>query len=165
MRTARRNPQPSDAAAYLAVLAHLRALQWLAWTAHWQSKGPNFYGMHLLLERLYTGKGEDFSGPNIEEQTDELGERIIAHFGNSSINPIQLNNQMTELLKVAATSSTDPACQLLCLERSLQQAIKVAWDLEQQAGSNRSLGLDDYLMGLANDRETAIYLLQQVWRG
>lgn len=159
----RNNPARTDVNLYVDVLCHLRAIQWLAWTAHWTSKGPNAYGMHLLLQRLYSGEGDDAPGPNIEEHIDDLGERIVAYFGNDAINPVTINSRITELLKDASATGPDMVCQLLCLERSLQSAIRAAWDAEQKA-ANRSLGLDDYLMGLANERDTAIYLLQQVWR-
>lgn len=156
----RSNPQPSDVSAYLDVLAHLRAIHWLSWTAHWKSKGPNAYGMHLLLERLYTGK----PGPDIEEQIDELGERIIAYFGNDSVDGVKINKAMTSVLESVASRGGDDVCQLLCLERKTQNVIKIAWGAEQLSGIHKSLGLDDLLMGIAKDRETAIYLLQQTWR-
>lgn len=159
----RLNPKRQDVVGYLSIVAHLRAIQWLAWNAHWVSSGPNAYGMHLLLERLYSGKGDDAPGPNIEEHIDEIGERIVAYFGNSAIDPAQLNHQSTLLLQSVAKQETDPVCQLLCLERSLQRVLKDVWEKEQSS-KDRSLGLDDYLMGLANERDTVIYLLQQTWR-
>jgi hypothetical protein len=43
----------------------------------------------------------------------------------------------------------------------LQRHIKAAWKANQDSGDEFSLGIDDYLMGLANERDEAIYLLKQ----
>jgi DNA-binding ferritin-like protein len=154
---ARANPSTASYPLLVSVLAHLRALQWLYWTTHWTTQGPNFYGQHLLLQRLYEGKK---GGPNINEQIDQLGERLVAYFGAASINPVLIQQQATTLLE--RVQGGEPVAALMRLEEHLQRAVRAAWDAEQQAGSSRSLGLDDYLMGLANERDTARYLLGQV---
>lgn len=156
---ARKNPD-SLSADLLIVLAHLRALQWLHWTTHWTASGPNFYGVHLMLERLYAGGGEDdAAGPDIQEQIDALGERIVAYFGATAVNPVALQRTAAGLIE-RATKNRQPLAALLELERSCQKAIRVAWKSNQKGGPT-SLGLDDYLMALANERDTAVYLLQQ----
>ena len=35
------------------VLGLLRGQYWNYWTTHWQVKGENYYGNHLLFQRLY----------------------------------------------------------------------------------------------------------------
>lgn len=157
---ARRNPSASALPLFISVLAHLRALQWLYWTTHWTAAGPNFYGMHLMLQRLYEGKK---GGPDINEEIDQLGERIVAYFGARAISPADLQQQSAELIRAAQDSN--PIVSLLRLEAGLQTAIRAAWDAEQQAGVERSLGIDDYLMGLANERDTARYLLGRMRPG
>ena len=153
---AKRNPRQADVGLYQDLLAHLRALQWFAWTTHWTSKGQNFYGDHLLLQRLYEGKG---GGPDINEQIDQLGERMVAYFGSEAINPVRISSRARSIL--AHTGDLSPLQRLYALEDNTQRVIKVAWDAEQKSGDERSLGIDDFLMSLANERDTARYLLKQ----
>lgn len=153
--TARRNPGDPDL--YQNVLAHLRAIHWIAWTAHWVASGPNYYGDHLLLRRLYSGDG---GGPDIEAAIDTLGEKMVSHFGVDSVNPSVLGAKAQSLVQQAAEGTTGRFQALLVLEQSLQHAIRAAWKANQSSAA-MSLGVDDYLMGLANERETAIYLLQR----
>lgn len=153
---ARRNPGAPEL--YQNVLAHLRAIHWIAWTAHWVASGPNYYGDHLLLQRLYSGDG---GGPAIEPAIDTLGEKMVAHFGVESVNPALLGAKAQSLVQQAAEVSTGRFAALLALEQSLQTAIRTAWRANQESGDRMSLGVDDYLMGLANERETAIYLLMR----
>ncbi len=165
-RSLRRNPRKEDAGLYQDVLAHLRALQWLYWTTHWTSKGPNFYGDHLLLQRLYEGKD---GGPNINEEIDALGERMVAYLGPEYVNPLAINDKVQSALRNATAASdptgstlnVDPLKVLSMLERRLQGSIKKAWKANSAHEASFSLGVDDFLMGLAKERDTAIYLLQQ----
>jgi len=160
-KKAKKNPRQADVGQYRTILAHLRALQWVYWTTHWTSAGPNFYGDHLLLQRLYEGKD---GGPEINEEIDQLGERMVAYFGPESVDPVVIQKKATGLIEWSRTGGSahphelDP---LYHLEGGLQEAIKKAWDAEQKAGNERSLGIDDYLMSLANERDTARYLLKQ----
>lgn len=148
-RVLRRNP---DVGTFQDVLGHLRALNWLYWTAHWTSAGPNFYGDHLLLQRLYVG---DDGGPDINEQIDRLGERMVAYFGESSVDPVVINDMASRLIKAAREKSGDDLHALLELEKSSQVVVRSAWTQARQM----SLGLDDLFMSIAQDRDTAVYLL------
>jgi len=152
---ARKNPNQSDVQIYQDILGLLRAIQWVAWTAHWTASGPEYYSDHQLLQRLYAGEG----GPDINEAIDALGERMVFHFGTRSVNPSVVQEFVSR--HIARHQGSNPFESLLLLERSLQAAIKVAWQLNQKAGANMSLGMDDYLMGLANERDTIRYLLQR----
>ena len=165
-RRARRNPLMSDGVLYQDILVHLRALQWVYWTTHWQVSGDTFYGDHLLLNRLYAGRG---GGPKINDQIDDLGERMVAYFGAESVNPALINRKVHEVLlwdhgewmymPTAPGLEEGTFGQLYSLEVRLQGAIRRAWEANQKSGTYMSLGLDDYLMSLANERDTAIYLL------
>ena len=127
--------------------------------------GSNFYGDHLLLNRLYAGRG---GGPKINDQIDDLGERMVAYFGADSVNPALINRKVHEVLRDPGEWMYMPTAngleegtlgQLYSLEVRLQGAIRRAWEANQKSGAYMSLGLDDYLMSLANERDTAIYLL------
>lgn len=138
-----------DAPLYAAILAHLRALQWFYWTAHWTVGGPSYYGDHLLLQRLYEG---------LNESIDELGERMVAYFGVGSVNPMAIQSLSQKVLMEIA-NVPDPMRAALRMEESLSDSVRKAWQANQQ--HEMHLGLDDFLMGLANTRDTAIYLLRR----
>jgi DNA-binding ferritin-like protein len=148
---------------YQTVLAHLRALQWVYTTTHWTSAGPNAYGDHLLLERLYTG---------LDKPIDALGERMVAYFGPQSVDPVAINSSVTQLMEAVGGSKTSrrggnkgPLGLLYAMEYSLQENIKAAWKSNQDSGDEMSLGIDNYLADLADQRDGAIYLLRQRLRG
>lgn len=153
----RTNPRQTDVALYQDILAHLRALQWVYWSKHWSSTGPNFYSDHLLLQRLYEGKG---GGPDINAAIDGLGERMVAYFGPRSVNPAVIEERVEVLVRPYKDGA--PTFQgLLFLEGSLGDAIKRAWQSNQDHKDTFSLGIDDFLMALSDERDTAVYLLRQ----
>ena len=154
----RANPMMSDTQRYQDVLAHLRALQWVYWTAHWTAAGPTYYGDHLLLQRLYEGEG---GGPDIQNEIDGFGERMVVFFGPGSVSPSLIIDRVKSLTDKAMKSSDGPFEALLAMEMELQGAIRRAWRANQDSGQFMSLGIDDLLMSLANEREGAIYLLRR----
>lgn len=156
-KKARRNPRLSDVNLFQAILAHLRALQWIAWTSHWTASGPSYYGDHLLLQRLYAGEE---GGPDINEQIDQLGERMVAYFGTKSVNPAAISSMTHRILELTDNVAS-PYARLLVIEKVTQTAIRKAWKANQDSGNEMSLGIDDYLMSLANERDTVRYLLQR----
>lgn len=154
---AKANPEPA-VPFYQNILAYLRALQWGYTTAHWQTKGPQFYGDHLLFERLYTGKK---GGPNIAEEMDSYAERLVSLFGPSIVDPAAIEHKVHLLTERARRlRGKQMLLYLLALEEYLQKEITYAWKHNQNS-PQMSLGLDDELASLANERMTAIYLLQQ----
>ena len=72
------------------VLAVLRAQAWLYHTSHWQTMGPNFFGQHLLFERLYYG---------LPDQYDALAEKSVALFGPQAVEPLAAISAAASLLK------------------------------------------------------------------
>lgn len=144
----KKNPA-SDGPLYASILAHLRALQWYYWSSHWTVGGASYYGDHLLFQKLYEG---------LNESIDELGERMVSYFGVSSVNPMAIQSLSQKVLMEVANVS-DPMFAALKMEDSLRSAIKKAWKANQD--HEMYLGLDDFLMGLSNERDTAIYLLER----
>lgn len=138
----------------LRLLASLHALRWLYHASHWKAAGPSFYGDHQLFERLYKGD------PSIDDQIDILAEKISAHFGASSIDPVELQQSAASILSGAVSEGSSAAEHGLALERSIQDLIKET-QINLKMDGALSMGLDDFLMGLAGERETAIYLLKQ----
>jgi DNA-binding ferritin-like protein len=135
----------------LDVLAHLRAQHWDFWTTHWQVHGQSFYGDHLLFQRLYTGP--------LNDQIDQLGEKMTAFFGGEAVESMKVLDRARALVGTWAKTE-DPYERAIVSEQSLQAAIMraVMWMREHHT---ITLGMDDYLMSLANQHETNLYLLQQ----
>jgi len=150
-RNSRRNPRQSDVKLFQKVLAHLRALQWVYTTSHWTSAGPNSYSDHLLLERLYEG---------LDKPIDALGERMVAYFGPQAVDPVAINGIAQKVLAGVGPARLRLSV-LLNLEHSIQTGIKTAWKANQESGDEMSLGIDNYLADLADQRDEAIYLLRQ----
>lgn len=138
----------------LRLLASLHALRWLYHASHWKAAGPSFYGDHQLFERLYKGD------PSIDDQIDTLAEKISAHFGASSIDPVELQQSAASILSTTMAQGSSAAEHGLALEESIQNLIKET-HVNLKMDGDLSMGLDDFLMGLAGERETAIYLLKQ----
>lgn len=132
------------------VLAALVGVRMVHWTAHWAAKGTGFYGDHLLFERIYNEMTEDI---------DTLAEKCVAMFGPASVEPFNLI--ALELSHVERFKALDCIYKRsLAAEEDLQVTISTCYDVLKKMAV-LSLGMDDYLMALANKHETYIYLLQQ----
>lgn len=154
------NPKPGDVGQFQDILACLRALHWAYWTLHWQVSGPNYYADHTLLQRLYAGE----EGASLEDAIDAMGERMVAFFGPRSVDPVEINERVTSIIREEQGSNRtthDLFVMLLNLEMRLIRSLGVAWRSNQDSGTLMSMGVDDLLMGLANEREVAVYLLKR----
>lgn len=134
------------------LLALLRAVHWNAWVTHWRASGRDSYGDHLLFQRIYEGSG---GGPDIAEEIDGLGERMLAMYGQEAVDAVAVQQRSTALLKdVQRLSCIDRALKLeslLLLEAV--RAVKLCGDT--------GLALDNFLRNLADERSTVVYLLRQ----
>lgn len=140
------------------VLSTLRALHWHHWTTHWIVKNDPYYGDHLLFDRLYT---------DMQEEIDQLAEKMVAYFGAHAVEPRMAMKCTSEKLDLWWGPSDEwtgdkdvPIYIALNGEQYLQDLLQNAYDSIKQVGQ-MTLGLDDYIMALANTHETYIYLLQQ----
>lgn len=138
----------------LALLSILRAQGWVYQTCHWQTKGPNAYGNHLLFDRLYK---------SVEEQIDVLAEKIVGLFGLEYVDALPSIEKSRYWVK--KWSETDNLH-----KRGLdseQDFLKVARETYEllKGENNLSLGMDDFIMSACSDHETNVYLLKQVLRG
>jgi len=148
---------PASGEALQGLLAVLRAMQTSIHEGHWVVKGSNFYGDHLLLQRIYAG---DDGSPALQDEIDSLGERIVAYAGSSFVDSRVVTTKALQLIKVWQATSSDPIAQALHAEESLQLAIRAVYDALKGSGE-LSLGLDDFLMAMADAHDTNIYLLRQ----
>ena len=133
------------------VLAILRAQGISYQTSHWQLQGDNFYGQHLLFDRLYN---------SVLKQVDELAEKLVGYLGSEAV---ELSLQVQEIQRICAgwLVVEGHVSRGLRSEQDLQDTISAAYSGIKQAGA-MTLGLDDWLMATANAHEENSYLLQQV---
>lgn len=136
------------------LLALLRTLRWHYHTTHWRVYGKSFYGDHLMFERLYQGE------PSLDDEIDTLAEKMVALYGRDVVASQTIWPEATRSLESAARQSECPYRQALALEEEVQQTLKSAHDTLKAEGK-LTAGMDDYLIALANERDTAIYLLKQ----
>jgi DNA-binding ferritin-like protein len=137
------------------LLAKLRVLRWHYHTTHWRVRGESFYGDHLLFERLYAG-----DTPSVDDQIDALAEKMVAYYGRDVVSSQAVWPEATAFMQSSLQSSDCPYKQALVMENEVQKSIQKAYSAMKEDGS-MTLGMDDFLMALANERETPIYLLQQ----
>lgn len=138
----------------VCLLGVLRAMKWNYWNSHWMVKGNPYYGDHLLFERLY---GED-----IDQQIDTLAEKIVAYDASILSGPL-MRSAFAKFLD-RHESNTDSFSRALNIENSFQDVIKKTYR-EVKSSGGLSLGMDDFLMSTANERETSLYLITQRTRG
>lgn len=134
------------------ILSILRAAHWAHWTSHWQVQGEPFYGDHLMLSRMYEA---------IEEEIDTLAEKIVGEFGAQAVDPVEQMHLAMQVL--TEHENADPVVRSLSIEDYIQAELDVTYRQLKQ-GNMLSLGLDDFIMSIANAHETHLYLLRQKLR-
>jgi DNA-binding ferritin-like protein len=130
-------------------VAYLRAIYLTHQNSHWITKGKTFYGDHLLFERIYKSSSEN---------ADSAAERMIGLFGSDALDP-QLQLQFIHKI-LEKISGDDPMETSIEIEKQFLQFSQSFYDTVKKEGK-LSLGLDDLVMSIASDRESAVYLLGQ----
>jgi hypothetical protein len=134
------------------VFAILRA-QYLDYqTSHWQTRGPAYYGNHLLFQRLYEG---------VQEEIDALGEKLVGYFGIEAVD-LEVSLDLISEMVSRWCSHDCPFRRGLTSEGELQDALSIIRNGWPEAHYPLPLGLDDWLAATANAHESNQYLLQQV---
>jgi starvation-inducible DNA-binding protein len=135
----------------LWLLALLRAQYWSYQHSHWVVRGQSAYGNHLLFQRLYE---------SLTEQIDALAEKIVGTYG-----PDFLDDQdLLEMFEFWNNRWSEVSClhqRGLVSEEDLQTVLEDTYHSLKDA-EEITLGMDDFLMGLASDHETNMFLLRQV---
>jgi len=125
----------------------LRALDWCHRAAHWQARGTTAFQEHLLFERLYG---------NTVEEIDAFAEKLVGTFGVDAVDPVVCVNGMLGFVQMAAQADDAPIPTALdCEERFLRSVAEV---LESE---DLSVGMENFLQGLADKHESHTYLLKQ----
>jgi DNA-binding ferritin-like protein len=134
-------------------LALLRAQYWSYQQSHWIVRGDASYGNHLMFERLYN---------SVTVQIDTLAEKIVGIYGIAALDSEDLLgmflywNERWDVVDCLHRRG-------LTSEKDLQEVIKDTYDDLEECGQ-LTLGMDDFLMAVANEHETNQYLLRQVLR-
>ena len=136
----------------VGLLGFLRALKWNYWNSHWMVSGEPYYGDHLLFERLYSTV--------IDDQIDTLAEKIVA-YDPSILREGTMRSAFNSFLdKYQREFARSPVQRGIAMERKCKKSIKTVYE-ELKSSGCLSLGMDDFLMATASERETAFYLLNQ----
>lgn len=134
-----------------SLLACLRAAHQVHWTAHWTTEGANFFSDHELFNKLYS---------SIPGEIDGLAEKITSMYGAASVN---LPDQMVVMAKYITKWVKDHpnlVDRSYTVETDIQAAIKTTRDALGADGS-LSIGLDNFLQGIADSHDNHLYLLKQ----
>ena len=152
-RALRRNPSAAMQGRLMELLSTLFTIKNYAWTAHWNARGPSFYGDHLLLERIYE---------KMDKSIDALGERVLAYTGQP-VDYTELTREMaraSDMLSVQSGASS--FAHLLSLVRMAQkQSDEICAMLARSPAEGSTSGLDNYLTDLNDRLDTFGYLLKQ----
>ena len=133
------------------IFSILFALFWVYNTNHWQAKGENYYSKHLLFQKLYS---------ELTTQYDDLAEKMVSYFGEDAIDKIDMLASSSKWVQ-KWNKEKDIITMSLNAEQDLQIKLKIAYD-KLKKENKLSLGLDDFIMSLANEHEKNIYLLGQI---
>lgn len=135
------------------LLGLLRAQYWMYQEAHWQTRGPAYYGNHLLFQRLYE---------SVTDQVDTLAEKMVGIYGPQAVSSAHVSPKFQQFVARWAPVPCLHERGLLS-EADFQTVTRKVYGRLKALGE-MSLGMDDFLMAAANDHETNQYLLRQVLR-
>ena len=118
---------------------------------HWTTKGNDFYGDHLLFERLYE---------SAQESADLAAEKMVGLFGTEAVDYKLQNELITKIMKRYDALCEDHVAMSLKIEKDF---LKYSEDFYKKLDEMDELtqGLDDAIQSIASKREEACYLLQQ----
>lgn len=136
--------------ALVAVHVALEVEQMLFHAYHWRSKGQDYYGDHLLYQRLYQDRALEI---------DRIGEVLVALGGTDSVLPNITVVGMQDLIgRVEATKGPDAVKGLALVNETLRR-INSANDLVGKDAY--ALSVNNVLAGFADKHLEALYLLKQ----
>jgi hypothetical protein len=142
---------------WTVLLGYLQALSLLHQTHHWNTSGGDFYGDHLLFERVYNSASEGI---------DSVAERAVGKGMPPMINPQVQAHQMCGILK-GLNNRFPEACYVeLSLQGELMCLSLIDIVMAQlKAVGQLSSGDSNLLEGIADAHETLVYLLKQRFSG
>jgi len=139
-----------------AVVSLLRAASIVHQSHHWQTRGGNFYGDHLLFDRLYT----DSLG-----FIDQVAERAVGSGSRNLVCPKTQLRLASGLVQLWCSHSEEPTSfDMVTVSLAVEQCVVAC--LKDARGSLESKGqltdgTDNLLQGVSDKHEEFLYLLQQ----
>lgn len=141
---------PALVNALVAVHTALEVEQMLFHVYHWKAKGQDYYGDHLLYQRLYTDRAAEI---------DRIGEVILAVGPASAVNPLTTIVGMHDLAQRTEAAGGSDAGKGVSL---VQETLRRIGDANELLGSDPySLSVNNVLAGFADKHLEALYLLRQ----
>ena len=142
----------NDEYAPLAIfLGCTEALQMIHHTHHWQTSGENYYGDHLLYQRLYT---------DILLEIDLVGEKLIGVSQNPALTNYFARMKMIQKFLEMVTSKDDYIIVSTKAEKTYLKVGEHMMDNLEKAGL-LSRGLEQMLGNILDKHEEHLYLLNQ----
>lgn len=141
------------------LLSMLRAANWVYQSHHWQTRGPQFYGDHLLYERIYE---------KTLKSIDALAERAVGAGDFPLVNPIVSSKQVGDMVRMMCTGEGQSPDQYVITSLKATAATLAMLRTVYEALSRKgklSHGTDNLLQDIADKLEGHIYLLKQRARG
>jgi DNA-binding ferritin-like protein len=136
------------------LLAAMRASYLMYRTAHWQARGDAYYGDHLMLQRIYE---------ETEKHADQVGERIVGYYGASAVDMADQTERVAQWSERFSREG-DPVKASLEAAKAVRDLLTRTYNVLERS-KQLTLGLDDLLMSISNDKDTHVYLLQQALDG
>lgn len=132
-------------------VAWLKAMSKIHQHNHWTTKGSSFYGDHLLFKRLYDSANEDL---------DKAAEKFLGVFEEECIDYKLQADLLCKIMHKYDKLDGSPAEMSLAVENDFIKFSKLAYDCFEKEDT-LTLGLDDMIMSISNNREESVYLLKQ----
>jgi hypothetical protein len=137
------------------LLAAYRAMALIHQSAHWVCRGDQFYGDHLLMERLYN----DANG-----FIDQIAEKAVGIGGEMLVEPklqlIQMNLIFDACNFNSMPSENDLVLRSLVTEQYVLTFVNFALETLKE-NFVLTQGIENFLQGLADAAENRCYLLKQ----
>ncbi len=128
------------------LIYQLQALNVFYHSAHWRSKGVNFYQDHLLFARLYEG---------IDDEIDNIVELLIGFYDDDSFVAPQLFNEKTQkYIPVGKNDARENLASALEVEAKLLSYIATI-------NSDISVGVYNQIASIADHHARNVYLIKQ----
>lgn len=134
------------------LLAALEAAAMVHTSHHWQTSGSNFYGDHLLFQKLYEGTSADI---------DPVAEKLVGISGDpSNTNYFLRIALMKEFMEKWTVPGASYGVVSLAAENDIIGIGTECLEMLRQS-QVLTLGTENLIAGILDKHESFIYLLQQ----
>lgn len=141
------------------LLSMLRATGHVHQAHHWQTRGQQFYGDHLLFDRLYT---------EVRKSVDPLAERAVGSGDYPLVNAVVSSKQIADMVKLLCSGNGQSPDQYVMTSLKATAAtlalLKVVYEALSRKGK-LTHGTDNLLQDLSDTLEGHVYLLKQRAKG